>query len=40
MLEENSFHSIYEKDLNQGDDGSWKLKDKDPPNLDYILKTI
>lgn len=40
MLDESSFDSILNKDLNEGDDGSWMNDDFIPGSLDNIIKTI
>lgn len=40
MIDESSFDSILEKDLNEGDDGSWKDDDHIPDSLENIKNTI
>ena len=40
MIDEHSFGTILEKDLNEGDDGSWMNDDYIPDSLDNIIKTI
>ena len=39
-MDESMLHKTIEKDLNEGDDGSWMEDEDAPENTDIIIKCI